>query len=42
MTEIAAGSGLYVPRLFDNYTSFSGRPVALFAQRFVRRPGVGG
>ncbi|MFF5965855.1 amino acid deaminase/aldolase [Streptomyces collinus] len=41
VTEIAAGSGLYVPRLFDNYTSFSGRPSALFAQPVVRRPGVG-
>ncbi|KMS80946.1 alanine racemase [Streptomyces leeuwenhoekii] len=41
VTEIAAGSGLYLPRLFDNYTSFSGRPAALFAQPVVRRPGVG-
>ncbi|MFK4226248.1 amino acid deaminase/aldolase [Streptomyces sp. NPDC019890] len=41
VTEIAAGSGLYVPRLFDNYTSFNGRPAALFAQPVVRRPGVG-
>ncbi|GGV62238.1 alanine racemase [Streptomyces griseoloalbus] len=41
VTEIAAGSGLYVPRLFDNYTSFSGRPSALFALPVVRRPGVG-
>ncbi|MEV0637257.1 amino acid deaminase/aldolase [Streptomyces sp. NPDC050619] len=41
VTEIGAGSGLYVPRLFDNYTSFSGRPSALFAQPVVRRPGVG-
>ncbi|MFF7379862.1 amino acid deaminase/aldolase [Streptomyces massasporeus] len=41
VTEIAAGSGLYVPRLFDNYTSFSGRPAALFAMPVVRRPGVG-
>ncbi|MEV4997593.1 MULTISPECIES: amino acid deaminase/aldolase [Streptomyces] len=41
VTEIAAGSGLYVPRLFDNYTSFRGRPAALFAQPVVRRPGVG-
>lgn len=39
VTEIGAGSGLYVPRLFDNYTSFSGRPAALFAQPVVRRPG---
>ncbi|MEE4542994.1 amino acid deaminase/aldolase [Streptomyces sp. V4-01] len=41
VTEIAAGSGLYVPRLFDNYTSFRGRPAALFAMPVVRRPGVG-
>ncbi|MFI7414521.1 amino acid deaminase/aldolase [Streptomyces sp. NPDC049627] len=41
VTEIGAGSGLYVPRLFDHYTSFSGRPAALFAQPVVRRPGVG-
>ncbi|MFH8992201.1 amino acid deaminase/aldolase [Streptomyces sp. NPDC017940] len=41
VTEIAAGSGLFVPRLFDNYTSFSGRPAALFAQPVVRRPGPG-
>ncbi|WP_055557450.1 amino acid deaminase/aldolase [Streptomyces sp. NBRC 110028] len=41
VTEIAAGSGLYQPRLFDNYTSFRGRPAALFAQPVVRRPGVG-
>ena len=41
VTEIAAGSGLLMPRLFDHYTSFSGRPAALFAQPVVRRPGVG-
>ncbi|NEA89200.1 amino acid deaminase/aldolase [Streptomyces sp. SID14436] len=41
VTEVAAGSGLYVPRLFDNYTSFTGRPAALFALPVVRRPGVG-
>lgn len=41
VTEIAAGSGLYVPRLFDGYTSFRGRPAALFAQPVVRRPGAG-
>ncbi|WP_030669565.1 amino acid deaminase/aldolase [Streptomyces rimosus] len=41
VTEIAAGSGLYVPRLFDNYRSFTGRPAALFAQPVVRRPGGG-
>ncbi|UGY94954.1 amino acid deaminase/aldolase [Streptomyces gobiensis] len=41
VTEIAAGSGLLMPRLFDHYTSFTGRPAALFAQPVVRRPGVG-
>ncbi|MES4903862.1 MULTISPECIES: amino acid deaminase/aldolase [unclassified Streptomyces] len=41
VTEIAAGSGLYQPRLFDNYTCFRGRPAALFALPVVRRPGVG-
>lgn len=41
VTEIAAGSGLYLPRLFDNYRSFTGRPAALFAQPVVRRPGPG-
>ncbi|MFD3516469.1 amino acid deaminase/aldolase [Streptomyces sp. NPDC058657] len=41
VTEVAAGSGLYVPRLFDHYRSFSGRPAALFAMPVVRRPGVG-
>jgi D-serine deaminase-like pyridoxal phosphate-dependent protein len=41
VTEIAAGSGLFTPRLFDHYTSFTGRPAALFALPVVRRPGVG-
>lgn len=41
VTEIAAGSGLLMPRLFDHYTAFTGRPAALFAQPVVRRPGVG-
>jgi D-serine deaminase-like pyridoxal phosphate-dependent protein len=41
VTEIAAGSGLFTPRLFDSYTSFTGRPAALFALPVVRRPGVG-
>jgi D-serine deaminase-like pyridoxal phosphate-dependent protein len=41
ITEIAAGSGLFTPRLFDSYTSFTGRPAALFALPVVRRPGVG-
>lgn len=41
VTEISAGSGLYMPRLFDHYTSFTGHPAALFALPVVRRPGVG-
>ncbi|NGO67308.1 amino acid deaminase/aldolase [Streptomyces boncukensis] len=41
VTEIAAGSGLFVPHLFDTYTSFTGRPAALFAMPVVRRPSVG-
>jgi D-serine deaminase-like pyridoxal phosphate-dependent protein len=41
VSEIAAGSGLFVPRLFDHYTSFTGRPAALYALPVVRRPGVG-
>ncbi|MFD0688356.1 amino acid deaminase/aldolase [Actinomadura fibrosa] len=41
VTEIAAGSGLYQPHLFDQYSNFSGRPAALFALPVVRRPGPG-
>ncbi|MFW6719195.1 alanine racemase [Streptomyces sp. MAR4 CNY-716] len=41
VTEVAAGSGLYQPRLFDHYTAFDGRPAAVFALPVVRRPGVG-
>ncbi len=41
VTEVAAGSGLYAPTLFDTYTSFSPRPAALFALPVVRRPGPG-
>lgn len=41
VTEVAAGSGLYLPRLFDHYSAFEGRPAALFALPVVRRPGVG-
>ncbi|NLU66249.1 amino acid deaminase/aldolase [Streptomyces sp. HNM0574] len=41
VTEVAAGSGLFVPRLFDHYTSFTARPAALFAMPVVRRPGIG-
>ncbi len=41
VTEVAAGSGLYQPVLFDHYTNFSGRPAAMFALPVVRRPGPG-
>lgn len=41
VTEVAAGSGLYGPTLFDAYRSFSPRPAALFALAVVRRPGPG-
>jgi D-serine deaminase-like pyridoxal phosphate-dependent protein len=41
VTEIAAGSGLYHPTLFDAYRGFTGRPAALFALPVVRHPGPG-
>jgi D-serine deaminase-like pyridoxal phosphate-dependent protein len=41
VTEVAAGSGLYQPHLFDYYSNFSGRPAALFALPVVRRPAPG-
>ena len=41
VTEVAAGSGLYQPHLFDHYRSFRGRPAALFALPVVRRPAPG-
>jgi D-serine deaminase-like pyridoxal phosphate-dependent protein len=39
VTEIAAGSGLYGPTLFDGYTAWRPTPAALFALSVVRRPG---
>lgn len=39
VTEIAAGSGLIGPTLFDGYGHFSPRPAAIFALPVVRRPG---
>ena len=39
VTELAAGSGLYGPTLFDTYGHFRPRPAALFALPVVRRPG---
>jgi D-serine deaminase-like pyridoxal phosphate-dependent protein len=41
VSEVAAGSGLFGPTLFDAYTSFTPRPAALFALPVVRRPGPG-
>jgi D-serine deaminase-like pyridoxal phosphate-dependent protein len=41
VTEVAAGSGLYGPALFDAYRSFQPRPAAGFALPVVRRPGRG-
>ena len=41
MTEVAAGSGLLVPGLFDHYQSFEPRPAAFFGVPVVRRPGDG-
>ena len=38
VTEVAAGSGLYAPTLFDAYTRFAPRPAALFALSVVRKP----
>jgi D-serine deaminase-like pyridoxal phosphate-dependent protein len=38
VTEVAAGSGLFAPVLFDHYRSFSLRPAAFFALPVVRRP----
>jgi D-serine deaminase-like pyridoxal phosphate-dependent protein len=38
VTEVAAGSGLFGPHLFDHYTHFSPAPAAAFALPVVRRP----
>jgi D-serine deaminase-like pyridoxal phosphate-dependent protein len=38
VTEIAAGSGLYAPGLFDGYRSIRPFPAAFFALSVVRRP----
>jgi D-serine deaminase-like pyridoxal phosphate-dependent protein len=39
VTELAAGSGLVGPTLFDAYRSFRPKPALLFALPVVRRPG---
>lgn len=41
VTELAAGSGLYGPTLFDGYATFHPRPAAGFALPIVRRPTAG-
>ena len=38
VTEVAAGSGLLVPTLFDHYQSFEPRPASFFGLPVVRRP----
>jgi D-serine deaminase-like pyridoxal phosphate-dependent protein len=39
VTEVAAGSGLLAPTLFDHYQSFDARPAAFFGLPVTRRPG---
>jgi D-serine deaminase-like pyridoxal phosphate-dependent protein len=41
VTEVAAGSGLFGPTLFDAYRHFRPRPAALFALPIVRKPSPG-
>ena len=41
LTELAAGSGLFSPGLFDGYTHFRHEPAAYFVTPVVRRPGPG-
>ena len=41
LTELAAGSGLFGPTLFDAYRGFRPRPAAAFALPVVRRPRAG-
>jgi D-serine deaminase-like pyridoxal phosphate-dependent protein len=41
VTELAAGSGLYQPTLFDGYRAFRGEPALLFALAVTRRPAPG-
>lgn len=38
VTEIAAGSGLFGPHLFDHYRSFTPHPAVFFALPVVRKP----
>jgi D-serine deaminase-like pyridoxal phosphate-dependent protein len=41
VTEVAAGSGLYCPVLFDGYRAFAARPAAFFAVPVTRIPSPG-
>ncbi|GGL32775.1 alanine racemase [Phycicoccus endophyticus] len=41
VTELAAGSGLYAPTLFDGYDDFTPRPAMAYAVPVVRRPARG-
>ena len=41
VTEVAAGSGLYNPVLFDGYRAFTGRPATFFAAPVTRVPTPG-
>jgi D-serine deaminase-like pyridoxal phosphate-dependent protein len=38
LTELAGGSGLYGPTLFDHYRSFTPTPAAFFVSPVVRKP----
>jgi D-serine deaminase-like pyridoxal phosphate-dependent protein len=38
VTEVAAGSGLLVPGLFDHYQSFEPRPAAFYGLPVTRKP----
>ena len=40
VTEVTAGSGIFVPTLFDNYRAFAPRPALFFALPVVRRPAL--
>jgi D-serine deaminase-like pyridoxal phosphate-dependent protein len=41
VTEVAAGSGLYSPALFDGYRAFAARPAVFFAVPVTRVPAPG-
>lgn len=38
VTELSAGSGLFMPTLFDGYDAFDARPAAFYALSVTRRP----